>query len=70
MNFLIAPLFGALHITTALGVHIAPGLVKVRTHALYLSVLLAWMFGNIYADSMACPSISLHLCTSHCLSSL
>ncbi len=30
VNFLIAPLFGALHITTALGVHIVPGLVKVR----------------------------------------
>ena len=29
VNFLIAPLFGALHITTALGVHIAPGLIKV-----------------------------------------
>ncbi len=28
-NFLIAPLFGALHITTALGVSIAPPLVKV-----------------------------------------
>ena len=31
VNFLIAPLFGALHITTALGVHIAPGLNKVST---------------------------------------
>lgn len=29
VNFLIAPLFGALHITTALGVNIAPGLNKV-----------------------------------------
>ena len=29
VNFLIAPLFGALHITTVLGVNIAPGLNKV-----------------------------------------
>lgn len=29
MNFLIAPLFGALHITTACGVDIAPPLLKV-----------------------------------------
>ena len=37
VNFLIAPLFGALHITTALGVNIAPGLSKVgnvRLHVL------------------------------------
>ena len=29
-NFLIAPLFGALHLTTALGVSIAPPLLKVE----------------------------------------
>ena len=33
VNFLIAPLFGALHITTALGVQIAPGLAKADMYS-------------------------------------
>lgn len=33
VNFLIAPLFGALHITTGLGVQIAPGLDKADLYS-------------------------------------
>lgn len=36
VNFLIAPIFGALHITTALGVHIAPHLNKVVCAEVFL----------------------------------
>ncbi|EIE23864.1 hypothetical protein COCSUDRAFT_47036 [Coccomyxa subellipsoidea C-169] len=45
VNFLIAPLFGALHITTALGVHIAPGLVKGD---LYSKVVWGGIWGFLF----------------------
>ncbi|BDA46518.1 hypothetical protein COCOBI_08-6120 [Coccomyxa sp. Obi] len=44
-NFLIAPLFGALHITTALGVHIAPALVKAD---LYSKVFWGGIWGFLF----------------------
>lgn len=45
VNFLIAPLFRALHITTALGVNIAPGLSKGD---LYQKVVWGGIFGFLF----------------------
>ncbi|CAL5227307.1 g10244 [Coccomyxa viridis] len=45
INFLIAPLFGALHITTALGVDIAPGLNKGD---LYQKLVWGGVFGFLF----------------------
>lgn len=54
VNFLIAPLFGALHITTALGVHIAPGLVKVRACACLARTCHARRFPLCYPSCRFC----------------
>ena len=45
VNFLIAPLFGALHITLALGVNIAPGLSKAD---LYQKLVWGGVFGLLF----------------------
>jgi hypothetical protein len=52
INFLIAPLFGALHITTILGVQIAPGLAKADLY----SKVFWWVPSTAHTYQDACSN--------------